>query len=255
MPTEIKIADGQQLEIWSQDNAKVAILKTLSDRIAFYFGSTPATATEVFSLSDNEDLFLSNGTDIIFEGASHTISAIGSGVITIGSVGNTVNLNVSGVNYNLRSPMVTEGITIGSGSLTLPGSGYSGAGQIQSTGTVRIANGSSAQGMYVKEICVTDSWSDADSNKLTNGIYSKGGMRTAGQIISTVATGTAPMSITSTTKVNNLNVDMVDGCHSTDFAAANHTHDYTTLTNKPLYVGSTAPSSPTLYMLWVDTSV
>ncbi|MBA4274028.1 MAG: hypothetical protein C0436_00080 [Alphaproteobacteria bacterium] len=41
---------------------------------------------------------------------------------------------------------------------------------------------------------------------------------TARQLKSTVATGTAPLSITSTTKVNNLNVDRIDDLDSTDFA-------------------------------------
>jgi hypothetical protein len=38
-----------------------------------------------------------------------------------------------------------------------------------------------------------------------------GTFQTSKQIISTLATGTAPFSITSTTLVNNLNVDQVDG--------------------------------------------
>ncbi|KEO82094.1 hypothetical protein [Tumebacillus flagellatus] len=41
-----------------------------------------------------------------------------------------------------------------------------------------------------------------------------------GQIVSKVATGTAPFSITSTTPVSNLNADMVDGKHASDFVAA-----------------------------------
>lgn len=40
---------------------------------------------------------------------------------------------------------------------------------------------------------------------------------TASQFASTVAIGTAPLVVTSTTVVTNLNADMVDGLHSTDF--------------------------------------
>lgn len=47
----------------------------------------------------------------------------------------------------------------------------------------------------------TDGWAIAGDGTFT----------TSKQIISTLATGTAPLSITSTTKVNNLNVDQVDG--------------------------------------------
>jgi len=39
------------------------------------------------------------------------------------------------------------------------------------------------------------------------------------QLISTVATGTAPLTVTSTTLVTNLNADMVDGLHAASFAA------------------------------------
>lgn len=46
-----------------------------------------------------------------------------------------------------------------------------------------------------------------------------GAARFAGQITSTVNTGTAPFSISSTTTVTNLNADMVDGLHASDFVA------------------------------------
>ena len=39
-------------------------------------------------------------------------------------------------------------------------------------------------------------------------------------LISTVATGTAPLTVTSTTVVTNLNVDQLDGKHASDFALA-----------------------------------
>ena len=34
---------------------------------------------------------------------------------------------------------------------------------------------------------------------------------TASQLISNIATGTAPLAVTSTTKVDNLNADLLDG--------------------------------------------
>ncbi len=43
-----------------------------------------------------------------------------------------------------------------------------------------------------------------------------GTVRTNGQITSTVATGTAPFAVSSTTKVTSLNSDMLDGVHATD---------------------------------------
>lgn len=46
-----------------------------------------------------------------------------------------------------------------------------------------------------------------------------GNIKTTGQFISTVATGTAPLSVSSTTVVTNLNADMVDGVHVTSSSA------------------------------------
>ncbi len=56
---------------------------------------------------------------------------------------------------------------------------------------------------------------------------STGNFRTTGtitgtQLISNIATGTAPLTVTSTTKVANLNVDQLDGLDSTAFALASN---------------------------------
>ena len=48
---------------------------------------------------------------------------------------------------------------------------------------------------------------------------------TATRLISNVATGTAPLTVSSTTAVTNLNADLLDGNHSSAFATAVHTHD------------------------------
>lgn len=52
----------------------------------------------------------------------------------------------------------------------------------------------------------------------TSGNGSFSGTATATQLISTVATGTAPLVVSSTTKVTNLNVDLLDDLTSADFA-------------------------------------
>lgn len=44
------------------------------------------------------------------------------------------------------------------------------------------------------------------------------------RLISTQATGTAPLTVTSTTKVSNLNADRLDDLEAADFAASGHTH-------------------------------
>ena len=42
----------------------------------------------------------------------------------------------------------------------------------------------------------------------------------------TVGQGTSPFTVTSTTKVTNLNADLLDGLHSSSFSLAGHTHNY-----------------------------
>jgi hypothetical protein len=51
------------------------------------------------------------------------------------------------------------------------------------------------------------------------------GNLTAPVFISNVTTGTAPLQVTSTTKVTNLNADFLDGKDSAEFASASHNHD------------------------------
>lgn len=51
-----------------------------------------------------------------------------------------------------------------------------------------------------------------------------GAIRTNNQLISTATTGTAPLAVSSTTMVTNLNADLLDGNHASAFALASHTH-------------------------------
>lgn len=85
---------------------------------------------------------------------------------------------------------------------------------ITSSAVIDILNGGSAQGINVGTIVVSDAYADRTGNAQANGIYAKGAIKTANQLISSIATGTAPLAITSTTKVANLNVDMIEGYHA-----------------------------------------
>ncbi len=44
------------------------------------------------------------------------------------------------------------------------------------------------------------------------------------RLISTIATGTAPLTLASTTVVTNLNADLLDGNHASSFSTSGHTH-------------------------------
>lgn len=71
----------------------------------------------------------------------------------------------------------------------------------------------------------TETYHLGSVNNRWNGVFSTTG-NFSGRITSSVAVGTAPFNITSTTVNANLNADMVDGKHASDFAPASHLHSY-----------------------------
>ena len=126
--------------------------------------------------------------------------------------------------------------------------------------------------------------------KIKAPVYVNGKISTDNQLESTVATGTAPLAISSITKVNNLNVEAVDGIHFRndvnlqwsinnidwyDVGAVKELDDLDDvvltepLTEKqvlvkegenwvngnPVHVGETAPAVPFPGQIWVDTSL
>lgn len=80
-----------------------------------------------------------------------------------------------------------------------------------------------------------------------------------GQIISTQPNGTAPLSVTSTTKVDNLNADMVDGLHSSDFVrnykvkrgSIDDILEQSFVTYDPVPDGNTPVQSPNISVLTI----
>lgn len=75
------------------------------------------------------------------------------------------------------------------------------------------------------------------------------GTITAPTITSNVATGTAPLTISSSTLVTNLNSDLLDGQQGSYYS------NYRNLSNKPISTSSTAPASPADNDLWWDTDI
>lgn len=53
----------------------------------------------------------------------------------------------------------------------------------------------------------------------------------SGQLVSTLAVGTSPLAVTSTTVNTNLNADLLDGQHGAYFAIAGHTHAVLNMAN------------------------
>ena len=126
-------------------------------------------------------------------------------------------------------------------------------GNINITGTI-IAGGFSGSGSGLTNLSATNLSSGTIASARITGSYTGitgTGALSAGSIasgfgtivtgntiqgtrlISTVATGTAPLTVTSTTKVTNLNVDLLDGLDSTAFAAASGSGSYIQNTTSP----------------------
>lgn len=78
-----------------------------------------------------------------------------------------------------------------------------------------------------------------------------------GQITSTLANGTAPFSITSSTLNTNLNADLLDGNHASAFATSAHTHVVADISNLGAGVGAflVTPTSDNLRTAVATSSV
>lgn len=89
----------------------------------------------------------------------------------------------------------------------------------------------------------------------------------SGRYKSVVSTGTPPLEVASTTAVTNLNADLLDGNHASDFAAASHNQSASTITTGTLPVarGGTGVTTSkaiallsypvgAIYMSYVSTS-
>jgi hypothetical protein len=102
---------------------------------------------------------------------------------------NGQQVTVNGVLYTYSSALTAWTVTSSGGSITT-------ATAISATGNITGAN------------LITGGVTTAGGNVTGSNII------TSGQLISSAANGTAPMTVTSTTKVSNLNVELVDGYHA-----------------------------------------
>ncbi len=94
---------------------------------------------------------------------------------------------------------------------------------------------------------VVQTWAVSGVDKAT--VTNAGSFSTAGQFISSLATGTKPLDVTSTTVCTNLNADLLDGLHSSSFLRLDSALDQTMIGN--LVLSLTAPQ---LYFIDTDHS-
>ena len=176
--------------------------------------------------------------------------ATGTAPLTVASTTKVTNLNA-----DLLDGLDSTAFLSTSSGVQLQGvsPGTAQTGNINITGTV-IAGGFSGSGSGLTNLSATNLSSGTIASARVSGSYTGitgTGALAAGSIasgfgtivtgntiqgtrlISTVATGTAPLTVTSTTKVTNLNVDLLDGLDSTAFAAASGSGSYIQNTTTP----------------------
>ncbi len=119
------------------------------------------------------------------------------------------NLTVSGTTTYVNSTQ----LNIGDNIITL--NADLGAVAPTENAGIEINRGSSANVQLVWNE-TSDEWSHG--NTAVTGYVNASSTITGTQLVSTIAVGTKPLSVTSTTLVDNLNADLLDGNHATAFA-------------------------------------
>jgi hypothetical protein len=148
----------------------------------------------------------------------------------------TVNSKALSANITLSASDVGAEPTLTKGNLTEATSSVltinGGTGCLIGSGTtVQVKQASGSQSGFLSS---TD-WSTFNGKQAALGYtpVNKAGDTMTGVLTSTVATGTAPFVVASTTVVANLNASLLNGNSSSAFAAASHNQNWSTITNTP----------------------
>ena len=162
-------------------------------------------------------------------------STVATAYVTIVQQGNTNNpFTASSATGSVIAPTAYYAhsvISQGSGSVLLQGSiNVANGGVIQTAGVTRLTAAGVLQNVTADAAILTTG--SVNSARLTGsytGITAVGtltSLTVSGQITSTIANGTAPLVVTSSTKVINLNADLLDGLDSSAFATASGSGSY-----------------------------
>jgi len=178
---------------------------------------------------------------------SNNISSTGSGTITsAGLLTGNLGLNVTGATVNLNASSdfgVNIATGTSSGSITLGGTGAQAIDIGANIGTKVIRIGNANDDSFQLD----SSGLDVSSGGALSGITTLG---MSGQLTSTLATGSAPFVVASTTKVSNLNVDTFDDLDSASFLRSDVSDSFDGAHDKTLEILATvlggARSEPVL---------
>jgi len=237
----LSLNDISNVKITNPSNREILIYEYNTGN---WINSTLSAAgiSTVDHLHDNRYLKLTGGTitgNLTVNGSLkvNNISA-SSNYLTIGN-----NLTVNG-GLTVNNNLVTNGGLSVSGSSTINGSltvsnDLTINGNITTAGNLKITGSTKVGGSFY-----SGTTSPSNTTRLNYDGYFY-----ATKLVSTATTGTAPLAVSSTTAVINLNTDMVDGKHAVDFI------DISTYTAKgDLLVASNA-STPTKLSVGNDGDV
>jgi hypothetical protein len=144
---------------------------------------------------------VSLGTDTVGDyAASVGVSGVGLSLTGVAGEGTAYTITSNATSLNTGGAIVSRDANGDFAARNITASKIL-TGTIDSSGIISVLNGSAAQGIKVGNLVVSNSYSDGAP---TDGIYVKG------QLQSAVGSGTAPFIVASTTKVTNLNADLLD---------------------------------------------
>jgi hypothetical protein len=182
------------------------------------YGSGDAVAT--FTVNARGQLTAASNTAITANAANLTGTTLNSSIVTsslttVGTLGSlTVTGNATAGNFvgrlangnsNINIPTANSTVFISVAGtpnvLAVTATGANIAGTANVSGNANVGNIGAAAGVFT-------------------GNVTAGNANVTGQLISTIATGTAPLVVTSNTLVSNLNADLLDGFNSATAATA-----------------------------------
>jgi hypothetical protein len=236
-------AQPMSTQIWHD---LLAFSKNYTTTYETYNGTTWSSATvnkELFAQKENQTVQITNGTTITR--ARWTFTDVGyssADWLVIGHTWNTptpnktilVESSPDGVTWYTKHNSTYDNIAVTMFHKLDP---YYGDSRLRITitwnsgGDVRLSNiklltcrpGDQGRGVE-DEFPYT---ADGNQNIITGGNLTIGAGKTLSSptaIVSTLATGTAPFTVASTTKVNNLNADQLDGLDSSNFLSFSEPH-------------------------------
>ena len=155
-----------------------------------------------------------------FVNDSNFSSTVGTVTSVTGGNGLTVTNGTTTPDLNVGQ---ANGIIVDADSIQVKGAN----GILITTDGVNVKPGDSLLIANTTGLFIDNTFDNLTSKDSGTGNYTTTGNFTASQLISTVTTGTAPLVISSTTKVPNLNADLLDGFSSGSFLKSDEDDSFT----------------------------